>query len=324
MNRSKPIVLLKGGRTAGGEASARSHTGALAGSYRVLRYALRQAGVVEVTRAEELLSIGQTLAGQPAMAVGTGVAILADGGGHATLAADALADLDAPLARLGEPTRHRLRSLLGPAASVVNPIDLAGAADRGPRVFAEVLETIVADSAVGGILVTGLLGGYAIRFAEELALEETQAASRMAEIAAAAGKPLVVHTLYAAERTKPLRRLAETGVPVLGSLEVAARCLMAARDRGLALAPVPSRSRAIGLPPGPPTPPRRAILAEPEVRELVAGWGVPVVPATLCRTAEEAADAARLAGGPVAVKVVSPAIADKSDAGGVALGVNGP
>ncbi len=323
VNRTKPIVLLKGGRTAGGEASARSHTGALAGSYRVLRSALRQAGVVEVTRADELLSIGQTLAGQPAMAAGTGVAILADGGGHATLAADAVADLGVPLARLNEPTRDRLRSLLGPAASVVNPIDLAGAADGGPGVFAEALETIVADSAVGGVLVTGLLGGYAIRFTEELASEETEAATRMAENAATTGKPLVIHTLYAAERTEPLRRLAESGVPVLGSLHVAARCLAAARDRGLALAPVPSGSRAIGWPPEPALPPRRAILIEPEVRELVAGCGVPLVPATFCRTAEEAAGAARLAGGPVAVKVVSPAIAHKSDAGGVALGVKG-
>jgi len=326
VNRTKPIVLLKGGRTAGGEASARSHTGALAGSYRVLQSALRQAGVVEVKRADELLSIGQTLAGQPAMAAGTGVAILADGGGHATLAADALADLDVPLARLGEPTRDRLRSLLGPAASVVNPIDLAGAADRGPRVFAEALEAIAADSAVGGVLVTGLLGGYAIRFAEELALEETAAASQMAEIAAAAGKPLVVHTLYAAERTEPLRRLAESGVPVLRSIEVAARCVWAARGRGRAFAEAPAVPR-----PEPParvaatrTGQGRAILTEPEIRELVAGCGVPVVPATFCRTAEKAAEAARLAGRPVAVKVVSPAIAHKSDAGGVALGVNGP
>jgi acetate---CoA ligase (ADP-forming) len=333
VNRTKPIVLLKGGRTAGGETSARSHTGALAGSYRVLRSALRQAGVVEVRRTDELLSIGQTLAGQPAMAARTGVAILADGGGHATLAADALADLDVPLARLGEPTRERLRSLLGPAASVVNPIDLAGAADGGPGVFAEALEMIAADSAVGGVLVTGLLGGYAIRFAEELALEETEAASRMAEIAEAAGKPLVVHTLYAAARAEPLRRLAESGVPVLGSLEVAARCVWAARGRGRALAEAPAVQRP--EPPArvaatrtgqglPPAQPRRAILTELQVRELVADGAFPVVPATFCRTAEETAVAAGQAGGPVAIRVVSAAIDHKTDAGGVALEIRGP
>ena len=327
VNLTKPIVLLKGGRTAGGEASARSHTGALAGSYRVLRSALRQAGVVEVTRTDELLSIGQTLAGQPAMAAGTGVAILADGGGHATLATDALAELDVPLARLGEPTRDRLRSLLGPAASVVNPIDLAGAADGGPGVFAEALEAIAADSAVGGVLVTGLLGGYAIRFAEELSSEETEAATRMAEIAAAAGKPLVVHTLYAAERTEPLRRLAESGVPVLGSLEVAARCVWAARGRGRALAEAPAVPRPEPAPRAPATRTSqapRAILTELQVRELVADGAFPVVPATLCRTAEETAAAAGRAGGPVAIRVVSAAIDHKTDAGGVALNIRGP
>jgi acetyltransferase len=332
VNRTKPIVLLKGGRTAGGEASARSHTGALAGSYRILRSALRQADVVEVTRGDELLAVGATLAGQPALNPESGAAILADGGGHATLAADAMAELGVPIPRLGKPTRERLRSLLGPAASVANPVDLAGAADGRPRVFAEALEAIVADLAVGGVLVTGLFGGYAIRFAEELVADEAEAATRMVEVAAAVGKPLVVHTLYAAERTEPLRRLASAGVPVLASLETAARCLWATRVRGRAIAKsAPALVTAPGPVTGPRTPdrppaepPRRAILTEPEIRELVAGCGVTVVPATFCRTAEEAADAARQSGGPVAVRVVSPMIAHKTDAGGVALGVNGP
>ncbi|HKY59828.1 MAG TPA: acetate--CoA ligase family protein [Gemmatimonadota bacterium] len=326
VNRTKPIVLLKGGRTAGGEASARSHTGALAGSYRVLRSALQRAALVEVTRGDELLAIGETLAGQPTLSSGAGVAILADGGGHATLAADAMVDLSMPLARLGASTRERLRSLLGPAASVANPVDLAGAADGRPSAFAEALEEILADPAVGGVLVTGLFGGYAIRFAEELAAEEAASANRMVEIARAAGKPIVVHTLYHAARTDPLRRLAAAGVPVLGSLETAARCLWAARERGRAIArSLPARvtGAAASVGPATPDPPRRAILTEPEIRELIAELGIPIVQATFCRTAEETAKAAERADGPVAVKVVSGSISHKSDAGGVALGVNG-
>lgn len=331
----KPIVLLKGGRSPRGDASARSHTGAIAGSYPVLRAVLREAGVVEVQRSDELLAVGETLAGQTPVEAGAGVALLSDGGGHATLAADTLAELGVPLTEFSPETRDRLRRLLGPAASVENPVDLAGAADRDPRILADALGMIVADPATGGVLVLGLFGGYSVRFGQDLSQDEAEAAGAITALMAAADKPLVVHSLYAAAASEPLRRLLDRGVPVVGSLEVACRCLWAACLRGRFLdrpAPVPAATgvplarRPLTEPPGLALAriEERTALTESEAREIVVAHGVPVAPATFCRTPEEAALAARQAGRPVAVKAVSPVVPHKTEAGGVLLGVSGP
>ncbi|MEE8580060.1 MAG: acetate--CoA ligase family protein [Myxococcota bacterium] len=326
-----PIVLLKGGRTEGGVASARSHTGAIAGSYPVLRAALRQGGVIEVQRSDELLAVGVMLAGQPAVPAGLGVAVLSDGGGHATLAADTLSELDVQLAPLSERTKARLRKLLGSAASVENPVDVAGAADRDPRILAQALELIATDPATGGILVVGLFGGYAIRFAESLGEAEAEAASMMTAVMAEANVPLVVHTLYSQASSEALGRLAERGVPLVGSLELASRCMRAAYTRGLFLRKRTLPSRLPQVSARRREAPsivaarheKRSTLTEPDARELVAEHGVPLAPATLCKTQEDVVRAVEQAGAPVALKVVSPSIPHKSEAGGVELHVSG-
>lgn len=357
--RIKPVVALKGGRTDRGGAAARSHTGAVAGSYDALHAGLRQAGVIEVTRSDELLPVLATLVGQSAAAAERGVVLLSDGGGQATLATDDLHARATPFARLAPETSERLRALLGPAAAVTNPVDLAGAADRDPLVFARALDILAADDGVGTVLVIGLFGGYAIRFDPSLLGAEVEAARRMPAIARDAGVALVVHSLYARSGAEPMRALQQAGVPVVESLEIACRCAAATVERargcthlarlphswpdevgaaGHGSAPETHTASIRGGPPAtrpPPTPPRqlspepfaaaraegRPVLLETEARALVEPFGVPLVPARFCRTAEEAAAAATAFGGEVAIRVVSPAAPHKSDAGGVALGV---
>ena len=121
VSADKPIALLKSGRSQTGSAAALSHTGAIAGSTAVAAAALESAGVHRVERADELLAIGETLAGQPAIRTGAGAVILSDGGGYAALVADALAQLGVKLAsllyRVGDfqtalPSRKQVASLL--------------------------------------------------------------------------------------------------------------------------------------------------------------------------------------------------------------------
>jgi acetyltransferase len=282
--------------------------------------------------------------------------LLSDGGGHATIAVDALHDRNAPLATLSAATRTALRQLLGPAAAVANPIDLAGAADRAPGVFAETLRLITADDAVGAVLVVGLFGGYAIRFADSLLDAENAAAAAMARIAVESGTALVVHSLYAGRRTDPLRALTDAGVPVVESLDVACACIAALAERGQTLrrladtpnawamgarrleekirlgsssVPIPGLrpdatagaevTRAIGA----ARAENRTILLETETRAMLAAFGAPLVPATFCPTAGDAAHAAANESGPVAVRVISPSAPHKTEAGGVRLGVAG-
>ncbi|HEX6307540.1 MAG TPA: acetate--CoA ligase family protein [Longimicrobiales bacterium] len=337
LSATKPVVMLKAGRTSRGDAVARSHTGAVAGSYAALRAGLRQAGVIEVRRSDELLSAAAALLTQPAVHGVRGIALLSDGGGHATIAVDYLHECGAGPVPLEEATAAALRGLLGPAAAVTNPIDLAGAADREPIVFARALEVLAADPGVGAVLLVGLFGGYAIRFSPSLADAELKAAQELAEVARRARVALVVHSLYADARSAALDTLRAAGVPVIASLEVACRSVHALCERGASLERVrlreappwtPASAEAVAPPLGMPVDvfrqarlERRSVLLEPEARALAVAFDVPLVAAAFCTTAAEAAAAAARFGGSAAVRIVAPSAPHKSEAGGVSLGV---
>jgi len=336
VGRSKPVVLLKSGRTVRGAEAARSHTGAVAGPYDRLHAGFAQAGVVELRRADELLHVAETLGRQPPPDAGRGVAILSDGGGQGTLAVDWLTEAGARLSPLSASTRADLRTLLGRAAAVANPVDLAGAADSDPEIFGRAVEILVADPAVGTVLVIGLFGGYAIRFADSLADGEARAAQAMAARAREAGRGLVVHTMYAAHRSPPLEILGRAGVPVVGSLEVACRCIAELQRRGawLERRPWPYDDRASGSGAGGvvtahashPAIDRaldeaRGALTEPEARAVLADVGLEFGPWSVADSAAAVVEAFRALGGSVVVKLVSADILHKSDAGGVVVGV---
>lgn len=312
----KPVVVLKTGRTAAGVRSARSHTGAVAGDAAVAAAALRAAGATWVDREDELLPVAAALAGWPDPPGGR-TAILADGGGHATIAADAVtAARHLHLAGLAASTRQRLRDLLGPHASVSNPVDVAGATDTDPVRFADAAAVILDDSGVDQLIVVGLLGGYAKRFDPALNASEREAAAALAEHSRR-GKPVLTCSVYAGGDNKVLAPMFEAGIPVHPSIEVTVRGAEALAERAAWLAG--DRPRWEALPPAPRGEPR--LLLEPEARELLRRCGVPVGPHRLARTPAEAVAAAVELGGRVALKVVSPDIAHKSDAGGVRLDV---
>ena len=327
--RRKPVLVLKSGRTPAGAQAARSHTGGLGGPYDRLRAGFRQAGLIEVSRTDELVPVAAALATQPAGAPGKGVAVLSDGGGQSTLAVDALVALDAPLAELSSATSGALRETLGPAAAVRNPVDVAGAADSHPAAFARALEALGADPAVGTVLVIGMFGGYAIRFAKTLNRKEVEAADAMAATMRTLGKGLVVHSQFAGLRSEPLERLRRAGVPVIGSLEAASRAAAALHRRGTDLARRPRWTPAAAREPaGPPHPLIRAAraegrvtLSETEARVLLGEAGLGFPPMEVVRSPEAAAAAAGRAGRPVAIKLLSRRIVHKSEAGGVALEV---
>ena len=331
--RIKPVVLLKSGRSETGRSAAGSHSGSLAGSSEVARAALTRAGVIVVERTDELLAVAGTLSSQPPVA-GNNIAILADGGGHATIAADALTDLGVTMNPLADETQRRLAAILPAAARVSNPVDVAGGTDASPELFADCARILLQDPGVGGVLVVGLFGGYGIRFAASLAAGEESAAGQMAELVRETGKPIVVHSLYKSSGPRALQMLAERGVPVQGSLEVACACVGALARRGEILASdappddLTLRWREGALPRGQAiidaagTGGRDALL-EHEARELLALHGASVGPGALATTAQAAVAAAAEFDGPVALKLVSPQILHKSDAGGVALGLDG-
>jgi len=329
----KPVILLKSGRSATGKRSAGSHTGALAGMSEVALGAFERAGIVVIENSDELFPAAETLASLPPIR-NNKVAILADGGGHATIAADRLTELGLELPRLSPKTQEALGDLLPEAASVPNPVDVAGGTDADPSLFADCARIILNDPQVGGLLLVGLFGGYGIRFAEELALKEEDAAHQMGKLIQKRHKPIVVHSLYSSEKPHALDLLRYYGITVYDSLEIACKCVgvlarygqtvksyrpkftflmdwgRKAREEGRAVI-----DKARGE--------QRTALLEHEGKQLFQLHGASVSRDVLARTAEDAVEAAAMMDRPVALKIVSPDILHKTDAGGVKLGLHG-
>lgn len=320
--RDTPVVLLRGGRSDIGRRTALSHTASVAGPDGVTTAVLRQAGVELVDRSDELAVVAGVLATTPAMPDGTGVAVLSDGGGHAALAADALVQRGVPLAATGEDTRSRLRTVLGGLAAVDNPVDVAGATDADPSLFAEATDVLCADPAVGLVLVIGLYGGYHLRFDPALATVEDDTARRMCQISSRRSTPLVVQSCYAAARPANHDVLRTGGVSVLGSIDHAVRAVAALAARGRRLATRHDRSD-LRLPGAQQvrSATQTKVLDEPAARTLVRAAGIDVGPWQLATSAEQLREALAGYAEPCAVKVVSPQVSHKSDAGGVALHV---
>jgi acyl-CoA synthetase (NDP forming) len=327
--QTKPIILLKSGRSSSGKRSAGSHTGALAGMSEVAKGAFERAGIVVIENPDELFAAAETLSSCPPVR-NNQIAILADGGGHATIAADILTDYGLVLPELSPNTVAKLKRILPPAASVANPVDVAGGTDADPSLFADCADIILKDSNVGGLLIVGLFGGYGIRFAESLALKEEDAAHQMGKMVAKRNKPIVIHSLYNSERPHSLELCRYYNIPVYDSLDVACKCTGVLAEYGNYLKSyhgitnfvmnwgakakteaqnIISTARRQG----------RRVLLEHEGKKILHLHGAATNTESLATTADQATANAQKIGFPVALKVVSPNILHKSDAKGVQL-----
>jgi acyl-CoA synthetase (NDP forming) len=303
----KPVVAITVGSSEASVRGARSHTGALTSDAAVVRAACEAAGIDLVATPREMANLLVALrSGRRPR--GRRVAVLADGGGHASLASDVAEARGLDVAEFAPPVVQALRELLPPSAGTTNPIDLAGAGEQDITSFARVLDVVLGADGVDAVLMTGYFGGYGA-YGETFAAAEVDVARRMAELASAHGKPVLAHTMEAA--SPAAGELHERGVPVFRAVDDAARTL------GL-LAAGTSRLQA-GVP---PLPPAAAPVADDgywTARELLRGAGLPFPDARLVRTEDEAAAAAAAIGGPVVLKALG--LLHKSDAGGVALGL---
>ncbi len=318
-----PIVVCKSGRSQVGKQSANSHTGSLAGNASVANAVFRQAGVISVERSDELLAVANALASQPPMD-GENVAILADGGGHATLAADALAERGLSVPELETETKARLRETLPDAASVRNPVDVAGGTDDDPSVFADCAETLFADPNVDGVMLSGLFGGYGIRFSEDLEPIEREAARNIVSLAEDSGTALVVQSAYESANPETHAILRQKGVPVYESLDRSVTCFSALAEYGDHLkvagkkgdfrprsvdGTVVSADATDGT------------LTEHDAKEVLGEYDAPMTPYKLVDTPEDAEEVVAEFDEPVAMKVVSPHIVHKTEADAVALDI---
>lgn len=326
----KPVVVYKSGSTEVGKKSAASHTGALAGSYEMAVDVLRQAGVSVVHSSDQILPVADGLALME-KAHGTRIAIIADGGGQATIAADRIIEAGMSLAELSDTTRERLSEVLFAQASLNNPVDVAGTSDSNPEVLAKCIDIVSKDESVDAIMLVGMFGGYHIRFDHSLLGSEIRCAASMIAFASRSDVPLVVHSIYAERRPSTLQLLRQAGMPVMASIENAVEVLRTLSERGVFLKHLRQQHDVMDVSPDSEIQAifRQAIdqgrdLLEFEGKKLLRAHGLHVPQELVVRDRSGLQQAARQFGDqPLVMKVVSRDILHKSDAGGVKLNLVG-
>lgn len=313
----KAIVILKAGSSELAAQTAQAHTGALVGDDRVIDAVLRQDGVIRVKSVEDLICTGNLIAGTGPLR-SSGVGVMSVSGGACDLIADRGEDVGLRLPALSPETERQLAVLLPPYGHPQNPLDVTGGALADPEVWRRGMTAMAAEPEIGliGIVTSLPVPGETQRVDTFRAVGEATRAT---------GVPAVVFPQIDTAQSEYVREVkADTGVAnVLPSVErfvhAAAALgrwsdwLRAPRHAGPIVEDVSLVGRV------------RAgqALSEHAARELVGGAGVPVVPARLVLTAEDAALAAAEFDGPVALKMCSAQVAHKTELGGVELGVEG-
>ncbi|WP_165071381.1 bifunctional acetate--CoA ligase family protein/GNAT family N-acetyltransferase [Paludisphaera rhizosphaerae] len=317
---TKPIIVLKAGRSAAARAAAATHTGALVGGDSVLEAAFRRVGVLRVDSIADVFDMADVLSKQPRPR-GPRLAIVTNAGGPGVLAVDSLVEHGGTLADFTPDSLKILDAALPEGWSHGNPVDVLGDAD--PERFGKAVEVLAADDGVDGLLTI---------LTPQTATDPTAVAGRLKRHAKVLGKPVLASWMGGESVEEGTAALTEAGVPTYPHPDAAARvfALMWRSSYNLqGLYETPT------MPPGDPSvgSPRdrveallgavraegRTILTEAESKTVLALYDVPTVPTTVVQTADEAVDAASKFGWPVAVKLNSTTITHKSDVGGVRL-----
>ncbi len=319
--RLKPVLVIKAGRSAEGARAALSHTGALAGSDAVYDAAFRRAGIVRVTAIEDLFQAAAMLA--TGMRVdGDRLTILTNGGGAGVLAVDALEAVGGNLAGMNPDTKLALDGVLPSMWSKANPVDIIGDAS-GAR-YAAALEILIPDKASDAILVIncptavadGMDAGKAVADAAVTRPHFPILANWLGGTAAAP-----VRSFFASQKIASFDS-PEDAVRAFTNLVAYRRnqeLLMETPSAGVTIAPsaVTEARNLIAK----ATAEGRTTLSEWEAKSVLALFGIPTVPTYLVTNAEDAQRRFADVGSPAVLKIVSPDVSHKSDAGGVRLNI---
>lgn len=316
---TKPIIVIKAGRTESAARAAASHTGALASSEQVLEAAFRRTGVLAVNTISDLFYMAEVLAKQP-RPKGPRLTILTNAGGPGVLAADALTILGGELSVLAPQTMDALNSALPPNWSHGNPIDILGDAD--PPRFVKALEITAKDANSDGLLVVTAPQGLT---------NPTATAELLKPYAKGLGKPILASFMGGAEVRAGEEILNRIGIPTFPFPDAAARAFnymwrYSYNLRGLYETPVireaedPDRTKA-GRVIQSARDAGRSILTEPESKQLLAAYGIPIVDTRVAHGEDEAIAAAHATGYPVVLKLLSETVSHKTDVGGVQLSI---
>jgi len=313
----KPLIVAKVGRSVAGRRAAASHTGALAQAGDIDDAIFRHHGIIRGDDLDHMLDVAAAFS-FCRLPRGNRVAVITGSGGSAVWMADILSAHGLELPVLEEDIQKRILALLPSYASAQNPVD--GTAQAIHEVgYARLVEIVRESKQIDVILLIGSLANEATagKRAEELA-----------SIVDATHQPIVL-SAYTTASPGAMARFAEAGIPCYTSMPSCARAIRALVDYAAFQTRLHCRQAAPATSPGLRDEVGRAlaaagpVLAEAEAKVVLARYGVPRPPEALVRSADDAVAAAAHIGGPVALKVQSPDITHKTEAGAVALGLVG-
>ncbi|MBO9499506.1 MAG: acetate--CoA ligase family protein [Novosphingobium sp.] len=303
-----PIVMVHPGSSARGREAAQSHTGAMVGDHAVMQTLVRGEGVALVDTLDELFDTAAILYRFPDASAG-GVGIVTNSGAVRGLTLDFSETVGLPIAPVSEETLEQLRGTVPAGMEIDNPFDVGTSGYASGAVFGASTEIMLADPAVGSVLLSLAPGGPR---------QQAAKADAIVPIARAATKPVALAILgddspLDEGLTDPVR---ETELPFFRSTERALRALAAVQRRAAAIEQIAQR---------PLRPVRAARLpwdgagAEYRGKDFLRELGIPVPEGALVPDVEMAVLTARSIGYPVVIKAQASALAHKSEAGGVIL-----
>jgi acetyltransferase len=320
---TKPIIVIKVGRTEAAAKAAASHTGSLTGSDEVLNAAFRRVGVLRVNTIAELFDMAEILAKQPRPRTPR-LAIVTNAGGPAALATDMLVTGGGQIAQLSHESLDAFNQLLPSHWSRNNPVDIHG--DAGAQRYAKAFEIVAKDPNNDGVLV----------ILTPQAMTEATATAEQVKPFAKLGKPILASWMGGDQVRAGEEILNRAGIPTFAYPDTAARAFdymwrYSDNLRSLYETPalgadsdehVAKRAHAEEII-RTARKAKRTLLTEVESKEILAAYGIPVVETQVASSDEEAVQVAKSIGGSVVLKVFSETITHKTDVGGVKLNLRG-
>ncbi|TGC08432.1 acetate--CoA ligase alpha subunit [Methanolobus halotolerans] len=313
VTRSKPVIIVKSGRTSVGSRAVSSHTGTLAGSDAAYDAAFRQSGVIRADSLIEMLDLSRAFSAYP-LPKGRNIAIVTNAGGLGILTADACSSAGLNIASFEESTINELRGTLPPAANLYDPVDVLG--DASADVYAHALETVLADNNVDGII---------LLVSPQAMTEVTEIAEKIVDIIRDSEKPILCNLAGGTRVSEGEATLQKNGIPNYPSLERAVTSMDALctyysiKDRkhsspqqisvdksatdAIIKDAVSNKNRILGL----------------ESMDILSSYGIKVVDSRIVKTLPEAVGVSEEIGYPVVMKIVSSDISHKTDVGGIRL-----
>lgn len=316
----KPIIALKSGVSAHGAAAAASHTGSLAGAAKIYKSAFSQAGIIQAEDLDNLFDRTLALSLQPPMK-GENVLILTNGGGVGVLGTDAAEKFGIPLKFAPKDVQEDLKKYMPDFGSAKNPVDLTGMA--GNDWYHDSVKSAYSHEWINGLVVlyceTAMTDPQGIAESIHKAIQDS----------GVSGKPVVASFVGGERSENAMHWLVKNGIPSYSAPDVALNAMAALKeyqkiketagekpetyndtDRETALQIIRAVREA-----------GRDALTEIESKQIFKAYGLEITQSKLATNEAEAIEFAKEIGFPLVMKIVSPDILHKSDAGGVKVGI---